>query len=270
VSTLDVDIVRRARSVATLELDRAWRSRTTWIIAGAMVGVAVLVTLGAIHQGAHGSVLATPAGASPTTAPAPASLPPPVQELRNALSGVAALRLFVVLIGILCVTTEYQHGDVVWRWLAEPSRAVLVAGKAVACALVGALLGVLTLQVATVIELGFGGAGATIGLRAGEAVHTVAGSVLVASLAGVMGVGIGAAVRNQTAAVVGTLVAALVVEPVLSAVVPVVSAYLPSPAAAAAAGRAGALGWIGGLAVSCGYAAAAVLVGGALSARRDL
>jgi hypothetical protein len=235
-----------------------------------MLGVAALVTLGAIHQAAHGPVLATAAGASPTTAPMPASMPAPVQELRNALTGVAALRLFVVLIGILCVTSEYQHGDIVWRWLAEPSRAVLVAGKAFACAEIGAFLGIVALQVATLIELGFGGAGATIGLRAGEAIHAVAGSVLVAALAGVMGVGIGAAVRNQTAAVVGILVAALVVEPILSAVVPVVSAYLPSQAAAAAAGRAGALGWIGGLAVSGGYAIVAVIVGGALSAHRDL
>jgi hypothetical protein len=228
-----------------------------------MVVVAGLVTFGAAHQ-SH--VLATPAGA----APAAATVAAPVQELRSALSGVAALRIFVVLLGILSVTREYQHGDVVWRYLAEPSRAVVVAAKAGACALVGALLGIVTLQLGTLIEVGFGGAGSTFGLSSAEALHAVAGSVLAAGLAGVLGVGIGAAVRNQTAAVVGTLVAVLLVEPVLSALVPAAGAFLPSAAAAAAAGHSAAMGWAAGLLVSSGYAGVAVIGGGVLCSRRDV
>ena len=258
-----VDHLGRTRSLVTIELERAWRTRTTWVVAGAMVVVAGLVTFGATHQ-AH--VLSTPAGATPTAA----ALPAPVQELRSTLSGVAALRIFVVLLGILTVTREYQHGDVVWRYLAEPSRAVVVAAKAAACALIGALLGVLTLQLGTLIEIGFGAPGATFGLSPAEALHAIAGSVLAAALAGVLGVGIGAAVRNQTAAVVGTLVAVLLVEPVLTALVPGAGAFLPTGAAAAAAGHSAALGWVAGLLVSAGYAGVAVVGGGLLCVRRDV
>ena len=249
-------LLQRTRALTRIELERAWRTRTTWIVAGAMVVVAALVTLGASHQ-------------ATASAAATAAMRPPVQELRTAFSGVAALRIFVVLLGVLCVTSEYQHGDIVWRYLAEPSRAVLVAAKAGACALIGALLGVLALQVGTLLEVGFGAPGATYGLSSHEAFLAVAGSVLVTALAGVLGVGIGAAVRNQTAAVVGTLVAVLVVEPVLSGLVPRVGTFLPSQAAAAAAGHA-ALGWATGLALTAAYAAVAIGVGGWLCAHRDV
>lgn len=258
-----VDHVRRTASLVKIELERAWRTRTTWVIAGAMVVVAGLVTFGATHQ-SH--VLTTPAGASPTAATVAA----PVQELRSALSGVAALRIFVVLLGILSVTREYQHGDVVWRYLAEPSRGVVVAAKAAGCALLGALLGVVTLQLGTLIEVGFGQPGATFGLSSAEALHAIAGSVLATALAGVLGVGIGAAVRNQTAAVVGTLVAVLLVEPVIGALLPKAAAFLPSNAAAAAAGHAAAMGWLAGLLITTAYAGAAAVGGGLLCARRDV
>ena len=261
-----IDFFGRTRSLITIELERAWRTRTTWVLAGAMIAVTALVTFGATHQAAlPGS--GTAAGAATTTA---AAVAPPVQELRMVLSGIAALRIFVVLLGILCVTTEYQHGDIVWRFLAEPSRAVVIAAKAGACAVIGALLGIVTLQIGTLIEVGFGGPGATFGLSSGEAVHAVAGAVLSAALAGVLGVGIGAAVRNQTAAVVGALVGVLLVEPVLGALVPKVSAYLPTAAAAAASGHAAALGWLGGLVLSGAYAGLAVIGGGVLCARRDV
>lgn len=254
--------IGRTRALMMIELDRAWRTRTTWIVAAAMLGVAALVTLGAATSGAIGRA----AGA----APAAATMPAPVQELRTALSGLAALRVFVVLLGILCVTTEFHHGDIVWRFLAEPSRAVVVAAKGGACALIGAFLGLLVVQVGILIEVGFGSPGATFGLSSSEALQAVAGSVFGAALAGVLGVGIGAAVRNQTAAVVGTLVAVLLVEPLLSSLAPQAGAFLPSAAAAAAAGHAAAMGWSAGLALSAGYAALAVIVGGVLCVRRDV
>ncbi|MCA1676532.1 MAG: hypothetical protein LC799_31620 [Actinobacteria bacterium] len=246
---------RRIHSLLTIELERAARTRTTWILAGAMLVVAALVSLAATSQ----------AAAAATTA-----LPAPVQELRTAFGGVAALRVFVVLLGVLCVTSEYHHGDIVWRYLAEPSRALVVATKAASCALIGALLGVLALQLGFLAVAVHGSPGATLGLSSVEAWHGVAGAVVGAALAGVLGVGIGAAVRNQTAALVGTLVIFLLVEPVITALAPKAASFLPSAAASAAAGGASPLGWIGGLALFAGYAVMAVVVGGLLCARSDV
>jgi ABC-2 type transport system permease protein len=247
------DAWRRTRSLAAVELERAARARTTWALAGAMLVLAVLVAVGATHQAAAAS-----------------DGPPAAHQARAAFGGVAALRVFVVLLGVLSVTSEYHHGEIVWRFLAEPSRRILVAAKACACAALGAVLGLAAVQVAAVLAVTHAGSAGSLGLSDVAAAQTVGGSVLGAALAGVLGVGVGAAVRNQTAAVVATLVAVLVVEPLVAGLAPAVAAFLPSAAAAAGAGDPASLGWAAGLALFAGYAGVSVAVGGALCARRDV
>ena len=248
-----IDFRDRVVVQAVLELERAGRSRTTHVLAVAMLLVAGLVAFSATQQAEAAAQAAAVPGAGGMG--------------RTALGGVAALRVFVVLLGVLCVTTEYHHGDIVWRCLAEPSRVVLVAAKAAAMAIVGAALGLVALQVGAVVVVV---SGHDLGLTAADAARTVGGTVLGAALAGVLGVGIGAAVRNQTAAVVGTLVAVLVGEPVLTALAPAFSSYLPSGAASAAAGGAAGWAWAVGLVVFASYAAVAVAGGAWLSAQRDI
>ncbi|HTJ75034.1 MAG TPA: hypothetical protein VL337_06685 [Acidimicrobiales bacterium] len=244
----------RGRDLVEIELERATRTRTTWTIAGAMVFVAGLVVYGAVHPAAASTGTG---GAGPTAA----------QEIRAAVSGVGTLRVFVTLLGVLLVTSQYHHGDIVWRYLADPSRALFVASKAVACAVIGAFLGLVVLQLAAVMTVVHAG---SLGLSRGEAASTVAGTVGAMALAGILGVGVGASVRSQTAAVVGTLVAVLLVEPLVTAVAPAVGAYLPSAAAGAAAGGGAALGWAAGLALYAGYAAAAAATGVILCRRSDV
>jgi ABC-2 type transport system permease protein len=245
----------RTKALVDMELERAWRTRTTWAVAGGMLAVAVLVAYGATHS-----------------SPGPAGAVPAAQEVRDALSGVAALRVFVMLLGVLAVTSQYHHGDIVWRYLADPSRRFFVAAKAAASAVIGAFLGLAVLQVAALlalVDLGPGG-GDALGFSTGEMTQSVAGTVLGMALAGVVGVGIGAAVRSQTAAVVGTLVAVLLVEPLITAVVPAVGAVLPIAAAAAAAGGTAAVGWGAGMALTVAYAGAAAVAGTLLCARHDV
>jgi ABC-2 type transport system permease protein len=243
----------RGRDLVEIELERAARTRTTWTIAGAMVFVAALVVYGAVHPAAA----STGAGGPPTAG----------QQIRAAVSGVGTLRVFVTLLGVLFVTSQYHHGDIVWRYLADPSRALFVASKAVACAVIGAFLGLVVLQLAAVMTVAHAG---SLGLSGGEAASTVAGTVAGMALAGILGVGVGAAVRSQTAAVVGTLVAVLLVEPLVTAVAPAVGRYLPSAAAGAAAGGGAALGWVAGLALYAGYAGVAAVTGVVLCRRSDV
>lgn len=248
----------RGRALVEIELERAWRTRTTWTIAGAMVVVAGLVVYGAGHPAAA----AVPAGGSPAAVAAPAG-----QAITSAVGGVGALRVFVMLLGILFVTSQYHHGDIVWRYLADPSRTLYVVTKAVACAVVGAFLGLVVLQLAAVMTVVHTG---SLGLSSGQAARVVGGTLAGMALAGVLGVGVGAAVRSQTAAVVGALVAVLLVEPLITAVVPMVASYLPSAAAGAAAGGSGGPGWAVGLALYAGYALAAATAGAVLCRRADV
>lgn len=236
------------RSLVSLEVERAVKTRTTWVLAGAMLVLAVIVAAGANHQAVAGA--AAPAG----------------ENFRRALDGIASLRVFVVLLGVLCVTSEYHHGDIVWRYLAEPGRSNLVRAKAGAWAVIGSLLGLGALQLGALLSHSHLGGG----LSSSVATHTVVGAVLCAGLAGALGVGIGAALRNQTTAVVGTLVAVLVVEPLIASIAPGVGAFLPSAAAAAASGHPSTLGWGAGLLVFAGYTVAAVALGGRLCTRNDV
>lgn len=228
------DFVGRVRAQIRVEEDRCWRTRTTWVLAGSMLVVAGLVAFGA--------------------------------KDRNAVfSGVAALRIFVVLLGVLSVTSEHQHGEVVWRYLIEPGRSVHIAAKAFTTGVIGMVLGVASLAVGVGVTM------VRLGLPANPgAPKAVFGAVLGVALAGVLGVGIGAAVRNQTAAVAGTLVAVLLIEPLVTAVAPAVGAYLPGAAAAAVAGGAVGAAWIASGVTTIAYAAVALLLGADLINRSDV
>jgi ABC-type transport system involved in multi-copper enzyme maturation permease subunit len=249
-----VDIARRITSQIKIELERAWRTRTMCAVTVGMLFVAGLVAFGATHQ-AHAATGALTSDF----------------ELRAVLDGVSALRIFVILLGILSVTSEYHHGDVVWRYLAEPSRGVLMAAKATTNAMVGAILGLVALQLGILVTMfQMGTPVSNLGLTTAAAAQAVAGSVLSVTLAGVLGVGIGAAVRNQTAAIVGTLVAVLLIEPLITALVPAVAAYLPNAAAAAAAGGSAGAHWVRGLLATVIYAAAAIAAGTVVCRNRDV
>ncbi|MGH9224531.1 MAG: hypothetical protein ACRD2W_12320 [Acidimicrobiales bacterium] len=249
-----LDVGRRVTTQVMIELERAWRTRTMWALAAAMLVVAGLVAFGASHQ-AHAATGVLTGDF----------------EMRLVLDGVPALRIFVILMGILSVTSEYHHGDVVWRYLAEPSRTVLVAAKATTNAMVGAILGVVALQLSILVTVfQMETPVPNLGLTTAAAAQGIVGSILSLALAGVLGVGIGAAVRNQTAAVVGALVAVLLVEPLVTALAPAVATYLPNAAAAAVSGGAGGAAWVTGLVTTVVYAAGAVVAGGIVCSRRDV
>ncbi len=228
------DFTQRVRAQILVEEDRCWRSRTTWVLAGSMLVVAGLVAFAA-------------------------------KDRQAVFSGVAALRVFVVLLGVLSVTSEHHHGEVVWRYLIEPGRSVHVAAKAFTYAVIGMVLGAASVAVGVVVTMLRLGAPANPG-----APKAVLGAVVGAALAGVLGVGIGAAVRNQTAAVVGTLVGVLLVEPLVAALAPAVSAYLPGAAAAAVAGGAAGATWIASALTTVAYAAGALAAGASAVERSDV
>jgi hypothetical protein len=99
-------------------------------------------------------------------------------------------------------------------------------------------------------------------------------ALLAAGLCGLVGVGVGALVRNQVAALVGTLVWVLVVEGLLMSLLhaPSLGKWLPSAAAKAAITSPGGaqLSRLAGTLLLAGYALALALVGTRLVVRRDI
>jgi len=183
--------------------------------------------------------------------------------------------LFILILAVVGISGEWRHRTITSSLLAAPDRLRFLAAKTVAFAVAGLVLS-LVISVAVAI-VGF----AILSARdqptpeLGELAAQIARNGIVAMLLGALGVGLGALVRNQVVAIVGVLVIATVVEPLLLALEPDVGRWgpftlpnavagiseedsgvsdgvdLPSPGVAGLA----MLAWIGGF-----YAAGATLL----------
>ena len=181
--------------------------------------------------------------------------------------------LFGLLLGLRSFTDEFRFGSIVPTLLASPNR-VRVLGAKVVISAAGAV--VLTL-VAVLASVAIGApllAAKGVGIVWSAAgLTTVVARMLAASAVwGVIGVGVGLAVRHQVAAIAGTLVWLLAAEGLLSGLVPNVARFFPGSAGFAFVGINPGAGFTPaiGAAVLAAYAFVAVLAGGALMQRRDI
>ena len=135
--------------------------------------------------------------------------------------------LFVLLLGAIGMTGEWRHRTIASSLLAAPDRIRLVVAKTIAYALAGAVLSLcvtLTIAAAAAIVLSLREQGM---FEAGDLLEQLGRNMAVAALLGALGVGIGAVLRNQVAAVVGILLFAFVVEPVIVTVAPEIGRFGP-------------------------------------------
>ncbi len=119
-------------------------------------------------------------------------------ELRDALLGSSGIGLLpVLLLGVLAVTGEF-HRTVTSSFLVVPDRKKVIAAKAVACALLAPLVAVLLMAVSLTIGILAGAVDLTLDERF---LRLVGGGLLMFACWALLGVGVGAVVRNQTIAV---------------------------------------------------------------------
>jgi ABC-2 type transport system permease protein len=197
------------------------------------------------------------------------SLPMFVAAPVTLLSGAA------LLLGILGMTGEFRHQTITQTFLVTPDRGRVVAAKLVAYPLAGIALALTTLVVTAAVATGWLAAkGITPSLSDARLARIVGVALLGAGLCGLVGVGVGALVRNQVAALVGVLVWVLVVEGLLMSLLnaPSLGKWLPSAAAAAAITSPGGahLSRLAGTLLLAGYGLALALAGTRLVVRRDI
>jgi ABC-2 type transport system permease protein len=190
--------------------------------------------------------------------------------VRHTLLAGAAL-----LLGILGMTGEFRHHTVTQTFLVTPDRGRVVAAKLVAYPLATIALALTTMAVTAAVAAGWLAAkGITPSLLDARLGRVVGVALLAAGLCGLVGVGVGALVRNQVAALVGTLVWVLVVEGLLMSLLhaPSLGKWLPSAAAKAAITSPGGaqLSRLAGTMLLAGYALALALAGTRLVVRRDI
>jgi ABC-type transport system involved in multi-copper enzyme maturation permease subunit len=182
--------------------------------------------------------------------------------------------LFLIL-GIIGMTQEYRHRTATPTFLTVPRRGRVVVAKLVAYALAAVpfALAVLAANVLTVYIYA-GARGAAPSLTA-DNLEVLATSGLVLIIYAVIGVGIGALLRNQVGAIVGGLVYLFVIEPVIRSIPATSGAYKWMPGGAQEAMTATFEGpellgaWQGGL-LLLGYGLLAAVLGTLLAVRRDI
>jgi ABC-2 type transport system permease protein len=148
-------------------------------------------------------------------------------SVKDALSGAGVAAAFLLILGIVGTTGEYRHGTITSSLLGTPERHRLVAAKLLAYLIAGAALGIAAIAVSFAIGIPWLSArDAPVDLLGGgDYLELAARGTLLAALSGALGVGIGAIVRNQVAAVVGTLVYLFILEPVVGVISTEVAAY---------------------------------------------
>jgi ABC-2 type transport system permease protein len=159
---------------------------------------------------------------------------------------IAGLPIIVLLFGLVGATGEYRHRTAAPAALAAGrDRALLLLARAGAYAVTGLAVGALMVAVALVLGLPVLAAHPGPGLGSHDVALVAGGSLIAAALSAIMGVAVGALVRNQVAGVVGALILAFVVSPLIATIDETAVEFTPFGAAFALAGdpQAGTLSW---------------------------
>ena len=138
--------------------------------------------------------------------------------------------LFILILGIVGASGEHRHGTISATLLVTPTRELVVAAKAIAYAIAGAAITIVIDLAAAAITIPWLAAKGAPLPDAGDLALVLGGGVIFGALAGALGVGVGALVRNQVAAVIIALVELLMVEPIVAGLRPDVGRYLPQSA----------------------------------------
>jgi ABC-2 type transport system permease protein len=185
--------------------------------------------------------------------------------------------VWVVLLGGLAFTQEFRYGTITSTYLGEPRRTRVLVAKWLSSALASVVITIATLALSATLTI------ALISSRNGEVTlatqfwQTAAAAFVVIAAYSVIGVAVGALVRNQIAAVVGVLVWMLAVEQTVIPAFPAIGRWMPGGAADALLQPGPALSLdgkllsapVGGL-VLLGYTAAALTLALLLTPRRDV
>lgn len=205
------------------------------------------------------------------------------QVANSVYSGGLTLGLVLLLvIGVLQVGQEYRHKTITSTFLSTPNRAVAMLAKVAALLVIGAGYGLLSIACSVAAGAATLQARGVDPFPSAEIGRTLALCLVALGLWALIGLGLGILVPNQVAAILIGVGVAMVVEPILGAVLPNweftrdnVAPYLPQAATTSMVNAVqnpgtSALDWWQGLLVLVGYAVVLAGLGIARAVRQDI
>jgi ABC-2 type transport system permease protein len=185
--------------------------------------------------------------------------------------GSRAGMLFAGLAGAIAITSEMRYGTIRPTFIVTPRRSPVLGAKLAVSALVGLAFGLLAEVLMTAdAAVGFAMRGIDNELGASDYVQLLTGGAAAAALWAAAGVGIGALVRNQVAALVGLCTWMFLVESTLEGLLPDFGRLMPGGAGLALAGNTDELSAAVGTVLLVLYAGAVAAAGWRVTLRRDV
>ena len=211
---------------------------------------------------------------APNGGPAVPPVGDPLYE-RTVFAIPAEAAVLFLILGIMGMTQEYRHRTATPTFLTTPRRGRVVLAKLAAYAVAAVPLALAVIAVNVLVAMIYAGArGAAPSLDA-DNVEVLARAGVTLVVYAVIGVGIGALLRNQVGAIVGALVYLFVVEGLVQSISAISGAYkwMPGGAAEAMLPNLQVIEllepWQGGL-LLLGYGLVAALLGTLFAVRRDV
>ena len=152
--------------------------------------------------------------------------------IRSVMGSAGNGCVLALVLGIIAVAGEYRHNTITAAFLASPHRGRVIAAKAAAMTLLAAVIAVVCCATTLAVSLPWlSSKDVPVDLLSSDVAGVLAGSMFVTLIYALIGVGIGAMIRNQVAAVVGALGWQLIVENAVVGLLPAAGKWLPLGAA---------------------------------------
>ena len=157
-------------------------------------------------------------------------------DVPDLFQSAAQADILVFVLGVLGVTTEFRYQTITPTVLQTPSRWSVITAKMITYAVLGVLYALVSVASLLIVALPWLSA-KNIDVDFGDAnvIHSLVGVFGVVALYGIVGLGVGALLRNQIVAVVVGIVFLLVLENVIVAIPGVKHAWPFTPGGASAA-----------------------------------
>jgi ABC-2 type transport system permease protein len=203
-------------------------------------------------------------------------------DVPDMFSSSSTAYILVFVLGVLGVTTEFRYQTITPTFLQTPSRWAIITAKLITYALLGIVFALVAVATQLIVALPWLSAkGIDVDLGSSDIVHSIVGVFAVVALYGIIGLGVGALLRNQIVAVVVGIVFLLILQNVLLAIPVVRNAwpYTPNGATQAILHTTGStevtdgvhvVSTAGGLIVLLLWALVPAIVGAAFSMNRDI